>query len=374
MAATHLQNGVGGKRFRSIQEISPAQRVRVNGYLRRDLKQGKEKTMKNNKSLMLTILGVLLVFSMLFPLTAVFAAADSYPSKPVRLIVPFAPGGSNDIIARLIAAKLIERLGKQVIVENRSGAGGVLGTELASKADPDGYTLVIISAAYAFNPALGKSPFDPATAFAPIAKLGSGPVSLVVHPSVPAKSVKELIALAKQKRGQLIASCSGAGSLQHLADELFKIKAGIDFKIVQFKGGGPAMIDVLGGHSDLMIGSLIQTMPHIQSGKLRVLGTGGVNRTVALPNVPTIAEAGAPGYECNNWWGILAPAGTPAPIVDRLSKELKVIVTSDEIKKRFLSQGAEVDYLDPGKFGLFIAGELTKWSGVVKEANIKKGK
>jgi tripartite-type tricarboxylate transporter receptor subunit TctC len=327
--------------------------------------------MKNNKSLMLPILFILLTVSMLFPLTVVFAAAASYPSKAVRLIIPFAPGGSNDIVGRLIAAKLTERLGKAVVVENHGGAGGVLGTELASKADPDGYTLLIISAAYGFNPALSKSPFNPATAFAPIAKLGSGPVSLVVHPSVPAKSVKELIALAKQKRGQLICSCSGAGSLQHLAEELFKIKAGIDFKIVQFKGGGPAMIDLLGGHSDLMIGSLIQTIPHIQSGKLRVLGTGGVNRSVALPNVPTIAEAGAPGYECNNWWGILAPAGTPAPIVDRLSKELKVVVNSDEVKKRFQNEGAEVDYLDPGEFGPFIAGELTKWARVVKEANIK---
>jgi tripartite-type tricarboxylate transporter receptor subunit TctC len=173
--------------------------------------------MKNNKSLMLPILFILLTVSMLFPITGVFAAADSYPSKAVRLIIPFAPGGSNDIVGRLIAAKLTERLGKSVVVENHGGAGGVLGTELASKADPDGYTLLIISAAYGFNPALSKSPFNPATAFAPIAKLGSGPVSLVVHPSVPAKSVKELIALAKQKRGQLICSCSGAGSLQHQA-------------------------------------------------------------------------------------------------------------------------------------------------------------
>ena len=284
--------------------------------------------MKNMKSSLFKTLGMLLAISLLLAVFAasVFAAADAYPSKPVRLIIPFAPGGSNDIVGRLIAAKLTESLGKQVVVENRGGAGGVLGAEIASKADPDGYTLLIISASYAFNPALDKSPFDPAKAFAPITKLGSGPISLVVHPSVPANSVKELIALAKKEPGKLILSCSGAGSAQHLAAELFKIKAGIDFKIVQFKGGGPAMIDLLGGHSQFQLGSLIQTLPHIKSGKFRILGTGGVKRFVITPDVPTIAEAGVPGYEATNWWGILAPAGTPAPIVDRLNKELKAIL------------------------------------------------
>ena len=329
--------------------------------------------MPNMKSAQSKIFGILLALCAViavFTAASVFAA-DAYPSKPVRLIIPFPPGGSNDIVGRLIATKLTERLGKQVVVDNRGGAGGVLGTEMAAKADPDGYTLLIVSAAYGFNPALYKLPFDPVKSFTPIAKLGSGPNSLTVHPSVPANSVKELIALAKQKPGQLINSCAGVGSFQHMGTELFKMMAGIDFKIVQFKGGGPAMIDQLGGHSQFSLGSLIQTLPHIQSGKFRILGTGGLKRSAILPDVPTIAEAGVPGYEATNWWGILAPAGTPAPIVDRLNKELKALLASDEVKKLFLNEGAEVDYLGPAEFGPFIEREITKWGKVVKEANIK---
>jgi tripartite-type tricarboxylate transporter receptor subunit TctC len=323
--------------------------------------------MKQNKFRLLKNIGVALIVSA--PVAA--SAADSYPSKPVRLIIPFPPGGSNDIVGRLIAVKLSESLGKQVVVDNRGGAGGVIGSEMAAKSDPDGYTLLIVSAAYAFNPALYNLPFDPVKSFVPVAKLGSGPNSLVVHPGVPANSVKELIALAKQKPGQLICACSGVGSFQHMGTELFKSMAGIDFKIVQFKGGGPAMIDQLGGHSQFSLGSLIQTLPHIKSGKFRVLGTGGKKRSVILPDVPTIAEGGLPGYEATNWWGILAPAGTPSPVVERLNKELKTILTSDEVKKLFLSEGAEVDYLGSAEFGPFVASEITKWGKVVKEANIK---
>ncbi len=318
-------------------------------------------------------LGLLLALSTLFAVITATAvlAADSYPSKPIRLIIPFPPGGSNDIVGRLIAAKLSESLGKQVVVDNRGGAGGVLGSEMAAKASPDGYTLLIISAAYGFNPALYKLPFDPVKSFVPIAKLGSGPNSLTVHPSVPANTVKELIALAKQKPGQLICGCAGVGSFQHMGTELFKMMAGIDFKIVQFKGGGPAMIDQLGGHSQFSLGSLIQTLPHIQSGKFRILGTGGLKRSAILPNVPTIAEAGVPGYEATNWWGILAPAGTPPPIVDRLDKEIKTLLSSADVQKLFQNEGADVDYLGPAEFGPFIEKEIIKWGKVVKEANIK---
>ena len=329
--------------------------------------------MPNMKSAQSKIFGILLA---LLAAIAVFTAAtafaaDAYPSKPVRLVIPFPPGGSNDIVGRLIAAKLTERLGKQVVVDNRGGAGGVLGSEIAAKSDPDGYTLLIASAAYGFNPALYKLPFDPVKSFTAIAKLGSGPNSLTVHPSVPAKTVKEFIALAKQKPGQLINSCAGVGSFQHMGTELFKMMAGIDFKIVQFKGGGPAMIDQLGGHSHFSLGSLIQTIPHVQSGRFRILGTGGLKRSAILPDVPTIAEAGVPGYDVTNWWGIVAPSGTPAPIVEKLNKEIKALLASDEVKKLFLNEGAEVDYLGPAEFGPFIAREITKWGKVVKEANIK---
>jgi tripartite-type tricarboxylate transporter receptor subunit TctC len=308
---------------------------------------------------------------LLLALATAAAAADSYPSKPVRLVIPFPPGGSNDIVGRLIGAKLTERLGKQVIVDNRGGAGGVIGSEQVAKSEPDGYTLLIVSAAYAFNPSLYKLPFDPMKSFVPVAKLGSGPNSLVVHPGVPANSVKELIALAKKEPGKLVCASAGVGSFQHLGSELFRMMAGIDVMIVQFKGGGPAMIDQLGGHSQISLGSLIQTLPHIQSGKFRVLGTGGSKRSAILPNVPTIAEAGVPGYEATNWWGILAPAGTPQAVVDRLSKELSVILTSEDTKKMFLNEGAEVDHLGPAEFGQFISAEIAKWGRVVKEADIK---
>ena len=203
------------------------------------------------------------------------------PEQAGAAHIPLPPGGSNDIVGRQIAAKLSERLGKQVVVENRGGAGGIIGTEMVAKADPDGYTLLIAAAHHTvYTPLHQKLPYDPMKSFTPIARVGSGPNVLVVHPSVPANSVKELIALAKQKPGQLISQLRASAATSHLAAELFKMMAGIDFKIVQFKGGGPAMIDLLGGHSHAMIGSLIAALPHIKSGKLRVLGTGGVKRSV----------------------------------------------------------------------------------------------
>jgi tripartite-type tricarboxylate transporter receptor subunit TctC len=326
--------------------------------------------MQTEKLRLFKILGMLIFVSLVFLLPSAVLAADSYPSKPVRLIIPFPPGGSNDIAGRLIATKLTERLGKQVVADNRGGAGGVLGSEMAAKADPDGYTLLIASAAYGFNPALYKLPFDPVKSFTAVAKLASGPNSLTVHPSVPANTVKELIALLKAKPGQMICGCAGVGSFQHMGTELFKSMTKTEFKIVQFKGGGPAMVDQLGGHSQFSLGSLIQTIPHIQSGKFRILGTGGLKRSSILPNVPTIAET-VPGYEATNWWGILTPAGTPAPVVERLNKEIKTLLGSADVQKLFEKEGADVDYLGPAEFGPFIAGEITKWGKVVKEANIK---
>jgi len=316
---------------------------------------------------LLALLAALAVFPV-----SLFAAADDYPNKPVRLIIPWPPGGSNDLVGRQIAAKLSERLGKQVVVDNRGGAGGVIGTEMAAKADPDGYTLVIVAAHHTvYTPLHEKLPFDPLKSFTPIARAGSGPNVLVVHPSFPAKSVKELIAQAKQKPGQLIFVSSGVGGSLHMGAELFKIKADIDFKIVQFKGGGPAMTDLLGGHSNAFICSMIAALPHIKSGKLRALGTGGAKRSAILPDVPTIAEAGVPGYETINWWGILAPAGTPAPIVTKLNNEIKAILASDDVKEGFLKKGIEVDHLGPAEFGKYLEKETANWTRVVKKANIR---
>jgi tripartite-type tricarboxylate transporter receptor subunit TctC len=302
---------------------------------------------------------------------ATAAAAQEYPTKPVRLIVPFPPGGSNDVVGRIVAAQLGERLGKQVVVDNRGGAGGVLGTEAAANAVPDGYTLLVISLAHAVNPGLYKLKYDPIKSFVPIAMLGSGVNVLCVHPSVPANTVQELIALANQRPGELNYASAGPGSFQHMGSELFKLMAGVDIIHVPFKGGGPAMIDVVGGHSQIVLSSLIQTMPHIRSGKLRPLGTGGAKRSPILPDVPTIAEAGVPGYEMANWWGIVAPAGTPQAIVDGLAKEIGVVLSSPETQKVFSTEGAEVAQKTGAEFGGFIEAELEKWQRVVKEGKIK---
>jgi tripartite-type tricarboxylate transporter receptor subunit TctC len=300
------------------------------------------------------------------------AAAQDYPTKPVRLIIPFPPGGSNDVVGRMIATHLGEKLGKQVVVENRgAGAGGVVGTDVAAKAAPDGYTLLVISLAYAVNPWLYQLPYDPLKAFTPVAILASGANVLVVNPTLPVNSVKDLLAAAKEKPGQLQYASAGIGSFQHLGGELFKLTAGVNLLHVSFKGGGPAMIDVIGGHTKIMFSSLVQTTPHIKSGKLRALGTGGLTRNQVLPDVPTIAEAGVPGYEAVNWWGIVAPAGTPAAIVAKLHKEITAVQDSEDVKKHFASEGAQVVQMSSPEFGGFIEKEMKKWERVVKEGGIK---
>ena len=303
-----------------------------------------------------------------FPMTA---AAQSYPTKPVRLIVPFPPGGSNDVVGRMIAAQLATRLDKPVIVENPGGAGGMIGTEMAARSQPDGYTLLLISVAYAFIPAIYKLPYDPATAFTPVAMLGAGPVVIAVTSKLPVGSLKELIALAKEKPGELNYATAGVGSFQHLASELFKLQAGVDIVHIPFKGGGPAMIDVIAGNTQIAIGSLVQMLPQIKGGKLKALGVGSAYRIPALPELPTISEAGVPGYEVTNWWGIVVPAGTPRPIIDRLHKDLTAVVASAETKKRFESEGAEPLSMNPDEFGRFIAAETVKWARVVKDAGIR---
>jgi tripartite-type tricarboxylate transporter receptor subunit TctC len=320
--------------------------------------------MRNTWHSLLTAFGALLLLT-----TA--ATAQGYPTKPVRLIVPFPPGGSNDVVGRIVATQLGERLGKQVVVDNRGGAGGVLGTEAAANAPPDGYTLLVISLAHAVNPGLYKLKYDPIKSFVPVAMLGSGINVLCIHPSVPANTLQELIALAKKKPGELNYASAGSGSFQHMGAELFKLMAGVDIVHVPFKGGGPAMIDVIGGHSQIVLSSLIQTMPHIRSGKLKPLGTGGIKRSAILPDVPTIAEGGVPGYEMANWWGIVAPAGTEQAIVDKLSKEIAGVLSMPETQKVFSNEGAEVVQKAGAAFGSFIESELAKWQRVVKEAKIK---
>jgi len=310
---------------------------------------------------------------LLSTLVAAQAPAQSYPEKPIRLIVPFPPGGSNDIVGRIIGAELSGKLGQQVVIDNRGGAGGMIGSEIASRAQPDGYTLLIVSVAYAYNPSIYKSrlKFDPVKSFVPVTILGTGPNALTINPKLPVKSVKDLIALAKAKPGTLNYASAGIGSFQHLGAEMFRLMAGINIVNVPFKGGGPAMADVIAGNTQITIGSLIQVLPHIQSGRLKVLGVGGAKRNVSLPDVPTIAEAGVPGYEANNWWGILAPAGTPAAVIKRLHTEAAAILATPRIQKKFETQGAEVVNMSSAGFGKFIRAETTKWAKVVKDAGIK---
>ena len=302
---------------------------------------------------------------------ATAAAAQDYPTKPVRLIIPFPPGAINDTVGRMIATQLGTRLGKQVVVDNRAGAAGVIGTELAANAPKDGYTLLVVSLVNAVNPWLYKLPYDPIKSFEPIAILASAPNVLAVNAELPVKSVKEFIALAKEKPGQLQYASGGIGSFQHLGAELFRLAAGVNMLHVPFKGGGPAMIDVLGGHTKVIFATTITALPHVRSGKLRVLGVGGRERSHALADVPTIAEAGVPGYEAANWIGIVAPAGTPAAIVAKLHKEISAAVDSPEIQKQFSSEGVEAMRMSSAEFGDFAVKEMAKWERVVKEGGIK---
>ena len=299
------------------------------------------------------------------------AAAQTYPARPVRLIVAFAPGGAADIIGRIIAAQLSEQVGEQIVVDNRGGAGGVIGTEIMVKAKPDGYTLLLFSSAHAVNPSLYKLPYDPVRDLIPIARMAVAPSALVVHPSVPVNSVKDLVALAKKNPGKLDFASGGVGSFTHLATELFRTLTGIDFVIVQYKGVGPAVTDLLGGHTQASISTLSAFMSQINAGRLKVLGIGGSKRSVVLPDVPTITEAGVPGYEASPWFGIAAPAGTPKAVIDKLSKDLSTVATAADAKKRLLDQGAEADYLGPAEFAPFVAAEMAKWARVVKQGNIK---
>jgi tripartite-type tricarboxylate transporter receptor subunit TctC len=307
---------------------------------------------------------------LLLALTTAVAAQD-YPTKPVRVIIPFPPGAINDTIGRLISTQLSTRLGKQFVVDNRAGAGGVVGTELAANAPKDGYTLLVVSLVNTVNPWLYKLTYDPINAFAPIAFLAAAPNVLVVNPDLPAKSLSEFVALAKEKPRQVQYASGGVGSFQHLGGELFKLSAGVDLLHVPFRGGGPAMIDVIGGHTKAVFATTVTGAPHVRSGKLRALGVGSAKRQPVLPDVPTFAEAGLPGYEVANWVGIVAPAGTPAAIVEKLNAEITAALESPDVQKQLLSEGAETMRMSPGQFGAFIERELAKWERVVKEAGIK---
>ncbi len=316
------------------------------------------------RALLLKSAGILLALT-----TA--AAAQDYPSKPGKIVVPFPPGAINDIVGRIIAAELSERWGKQFIVENRGGAGGVMGAEMVANAPKDGYTLLIVSLATAVNPHLYKLPYEAVKSFAPVSMIVSAPNVVTVNPGLPIHSIKELIAAAKAKPGSLQYASSGVGTFLHLGGELFKLMAGIDLLHVPFKGAAPALIDVAGGHTHVAFGSTSSTMTHARSGKLRTLGVGAAQRSPAYPDVPTVIEAGLPGYEAANWVGLVAPAGTPAEVVAKLHKEIADIQNSPKAQQQFAAAGADIVRMSVAEFGAFQESELVKWGKVVKEAGIK---
>jgi tripartite-type tricarboxylate transporter receptor subunit TctC len=318
-------------------------------------------------------MAALLRVVVLFAGLAGSAFGQGYPARPVKLIVPFPPGGNTDIVGRLIAQKLTDSMGQQVYVENRGGAGGTIGAEVAAKSAPDGYTLFFattgtLAAAPSLQPDLR---YDPVNAFTPISTLANAPVVVIVGASLPASSLQELIQMAKAKPGQLKFGSAGTGHFVHLAGEMFKTAAGVDLLHVPYKGVNPALTDMLGGRIDLMFDAAAQYEPHLQSGKLRALAVAHSKRLARLPNVPTTAEAGLPGYELSSWFGLAAPAGTPTDVVVRLNAEvLKALSTQDAIQT-LGKLGLEPSGSSPQQYGSMIVDDLARWRQAVKAAGIK---
>jgi len=300
------------------------------------------------------------------------SAAEAYPDKPIRLIVPQPPGGTSDILARVLALKLAENLRQQIIIDNRAGASGTIGTDLAAKSPPDGYTLVLVYTTHATTPGIyGKLPYDPVADFAPITLAAAAPLLLVVHPKIPVTSVKELIAYAKTRPGELNFCSAGNGSGSHLAGELFNTMTGVKLTHITYKGSGLAITELIGGQVQLMFAGIVPIDPHVKSGRVRSIAVSSAKRSVAIPQVPTIAESGLPGFEVVGWYGVLAPARTPHPIVVRLHNELVKILQTQDIRDRLLSEGAEPVGNTPAEFTAFIKTDIGRWAKVIKAAGAK---
>ena len=303
---------------------------------------------------------------------AAAASGQGYPERPIRLIVSYPPGGGTDVTARLIVPKLSERLGTQVVIDNRPGAGSVLGTGIVAKAAADGYTLLMSDTTFGIAPGLyGKLPYDAERDFSPVSQVSNVPVALVVYPGLPVNSVAELVALAKAKPGSLNFGSGGVGTPVHMAGELLKISANIDIVHVPYKGAGPAFADILGGHFQIMFPTMQSAIPYINSGRLRALAVTTAKRSPALPNVPTTAEAGFPGVRAGAWFGVHAPARTPKAVVARLHGEIVKTLQDPIIKERFAGEGAEIVASAPEEFAKFVSVEIAQWRKVVKEAGIK---
>lgn len=300
------------------------------------------------------------------------AQAQSYPARPIRLVVPFAVGGTSDIVARILAPKLWEALGQPVVVDNRPGAGSNIGAEIVAKATPDGYTLLMGTPALASNPALyGKLNYDPVRDLSPITLVTEIPIILVVHPALPAKSVKEVIALAKSQPGKLNFGSSGNGGIGHLVGEMFKSMAGIQMVHVPYKGNAPALVDLMAGVLNLTFSDMAGALPHVKAGKLRTLAITTGKRSPTLPEVPTMTEAGVPGFQAASWFGVFVTAGTPQPVVTRLNTELTKLLRSPDMRERLTGLGFDVVGNTPDEFAAFMRSEITKWTKVIKDSGAK---
>ena len=300
------------------------------------------------------------------------AQAQDYPVRPIRLVVPFPPGGPTDVLARIVATRLGERLGQPVVVDNKPGASGMIGADMVAKAAPDGYTLLANASIHVINPSLyAKTAYDAIADFAPVSNLADVPLVLAVHPKLDTRSVKDLVALGKSSKTSLAFASAGNATSQHLSGEAFKLAAGIDLLHVPYKGSAPALTDLIGGQVQLMFDSLPSAMPHLKAGSLRPLAVTTPKRSAALPDVPTIAESGYPGFAISTWYGVWAPAATPPAVVQRLSREIAAIVRLPEVRAQFAGLGAEPVGNTPDEFAAFTKAELTKWAGIVKRSGAK---
>ena len=310
--------------------------------------------------------------ALLYVLAAGVAAAQSYPTRPVRVIVTFPPGAGSDIATRLVTAKLVESLGRAFVVDNRAGAAGNIGVDMAAHAAPDGYTLLAVTAAAAISQsAYAKAPFDLVKDFAPVALIASAPFILALHPSVPAKSLQELIALAKAKPGQYSYATPGTGSSPHMAGELLKMETGINLLHVPYKGTVPAVTDVIAGNVSMALANTLVALPAVKSGRLRALAITSAKRSAIVPDLPTFAESGVRGFESGTWYAFLAPAGTPRPVIALLNREISRIVQLPDVREKLAAQGAEPLVGTPEETGAFVRSEVARWAKVVKAAGVR---
>ncbi|MCD2513231.1 tripartite tricarboxylate transporter substrate binding protein [Comamonas endophytica] len=299
-------------------------------------------------------------------------AGSDYPNKPIKLVVPYPPGGPTDIVARVVAQKLSERLGQSMVIENRPGAGGNLGAEAVARSPADGYTLVVATTAHAINPSLfSKLGYSITKDLAPISQLTAGPLVIVATPSLAASNVKELIALAKTKSGGINYASSGNGQSTHLSAELFNAMAGVKMNHIPYKGSAPALTDVMSGQADVMFDTMLSAMPFVKGGKLKAIAVTSAQRSPSAPDIPTVAESDLPGFEAIAWNGLMAPAGTPREVIDRLNAELKKVLESPDVKQRFDAQGFAAQWNTPANFNSFVQSEVEKWAKVAKASGAK---